>query len=76
MNENRVRLKPSIVPGHATAEGDVVVLDGPDGIAVTMTADAADQTANSLHQAASQARRGTPTALDTYGEALDPAPPG
>jgi len=75
MTENRARLKPSAVPGQASAEGDLVVLDGPDGVAVTMTADAADLTADSLHQAASEARKFGPTASDT-GAAEDLAPPG
>jgi hypothetical protein len=42
--------------GEATAEEGEVVLDGPDGVAVTMTSDAADGTAISLHAAAAEAR--------------------
>ncbi len=34
----------------------MVILDGPDGVAVTMTADAAALTAERLHAAALQAR--------------------
>lgn len=41
--------------GKASAEHGVVILDGPDGVAVTMTAEAAARTADSLHDAASQA---------------------
>jgi hypothetical protein len=49
-------LKPCEAPGQASAENGVVILDGPDGVAVTMTADAAEQTADSLRAAARQAR--------------------
>ena len=35
----------------------VVLLDGPGGVAVTMTPEAAELTADSLHAAASQARQ-------------------
>jgi hypothetical protein len=39
-------------PGHAHTERGLVVLDGPDGVAVTMTAEAARATAESLKAAA------------------------
>ncbi|WCT72611.1 hypothetical protein PQ455_13335 [Sphingomonas naphthae] len=39
-------------PGRAHTEKGVVVLDGPDGVAVTMTAEAARGTASSLNLAA------------------------
>lgn len=42
--------------GVASAEQGTVVLDGPDGVAVTMTPDAADLTADRLHRAATEAR--------------------
>lgn len=45
-------LKPREDAGTAVAEGGVVILNGPDGVAVTMTAAAALQTADSLHSAA------------------------
>lgn len=44
--------QPQTVPGMATAEDGVVILDGPDGVAVTMTADAAARTGLSLIEAA------------------------
>lgn len=44
------------VPGVATAELGVVMLDGPDGVAITMTADAAVLTGESLIAAAQTAR--------------------
>ncbi len=50
-------LLPVTQPGTATAEDGVVVLDGPDGIALTMTADAAHATGQSLIAAAEAARR-------------------
>lgn len=43
-------------PGKASAEKGVVFLDGPDGVAVTMTADAAEQTGQDLVRAAKEAR--------------------
>ena len=51
---------PSIVgtqtrPGVATVEGGLVLLDGPDGVAVTMTAYAASETGKSLIEAARRA---------------------
>jgi len=39
-------------PGIATAEEGFVILDGPDGVAVTMTAAAAAKTGQSLLSAA------------------------
>ena len=45
-------LKPREDAGTAAAEGGVVILNGPDGVAVTMTAAAAMQTADSLYSAA------------------------
>ncbi|WP_343521290.1 hypothetical protein [Sphingomonas sp.] len=44
-------------PGVATAEQGQVLLDGPDGVAVSMTPDAAEATAHSLVEAAAAARR-------------------
>jgi len=41
-------------PGQAHSEDGLVVLDGPDGIAVTMTAEAARGTAASLKSAADE----------------------
>ncbi|ALH79841.1 hypothetical protein AN936_05520 [Sphingopyxis macrogoltabida] len=45
-------LEPETEPGIASAEGGLVFLDGPDGIAKTMTADAAARTGQSLIDAA------------------------
>ena len=42
-------------PGIATAESGFVILDGPDGLAVTMTPEAAEKTGLSLIQAAKDA---------------------
>ena len=50
------RQAPEQKAGQAVAEQGNVLLDGPDGVAVTMTPDAADGTADSLHAAASKAR--------------------
>lgn len=46
-------------PGIAAAENGVVILDGPDGVAVTMTAWAAAQTGQSLLSAAQVAEHQT-----------------
>ena len=43
--------------GRAAADSGVVILDGPDGVAVTMTPEAAIATADSLREAAEIARR-------------------
>lgn len=48
---------PETVPGVASADGGLVILDGPDGVAVTMTADAAALTGKSLIEAAEIARQ-------------------
>lgn len=48
--------KPREDAGRASAEDGLVILDGPDGVAVTMTPDAATLTAQSLEAAAQLAR--------------------
>lgn len=50
-------LKPETEPGVASAEGGLVILDGPDGVAATMTADAAARTGQSLIDAAERASK-------------------
>jgi hypothetical protein len=55
MDEAR-RPAPFEKGGHAVAEEGIVLLDGPDGIAISMTADAAEQTGSSLLDAARKAR--------------------
>lgn len=57
MTDRRTIPGPREDAGHATAEDGVVILDGPDGVAVTMTADAAALTAQRLHEAALVARQ-------------------
>ncbi|WP_404339107.1 hypothetical protein AB2M62_07770 [Sphingomonas sp. MMS12-HWE2-04] len=44
--------QPESTPGVATAEQGLVMLDGPDGVAVSMTPEAADLTGRSLIEAA------------------------
>lgn len=44
--------QPETEPGIATAEQGFVILDGPDGVAVTMTPEAASLTGHSLMSAA------------------------
>ena len=48
--------RPQAHPGIASAESGLVVLDGPNGVAVTMTPDAATSTGQSLLAAAEAAR--------------------
>jgi hypothetical protein len=59
------RSAPETRGGVATAEQGTVVLDGPNGVAVTMTPDSAEATAESLFAAAREARRQT-TNADRY----------
>ena len=44
-------------PSEGAAEAGEVIVEGPDGVAVTMTADAAEETARRMLDAASEARR-------------------
>ena len=53
--DRKTALKPRDDPGRAVAVNGVVILDGPDGVAVTMTPAAAALTADSLHAAAAAA---------------------
>jgi len=52
--------QPQTEPGQAVAEEGLVILDGPDGVAVTMTPDAAELTGQSLIDAAVVARAQAP----------------
>lgn len=54
MNNNPVT-EPFTVAGIATVEDGHVVLDGPDGIAITLTAEAAVATGRNLVEAGEQA---------------------
>jgi hypothetical protein len=49
-------------PGVATAEQGQVMLDGPDGVAVAMTPEAAEGTARSLLAAVEVAKQQQPEA--------------
>ena len=55
MTEETALRQPMDVPGIATAEGGLVLLDGPDGIAVTFTPQAAESTGQNLLAAARDA---------------------
>ncbi|MEJ5976694.1 hypothetical protein WG901_08615 [Novosphingobium sp. PS1R-30] len=48
--------QPHSEPGYAVAEEGLVILEGPGALAVTMTADAASRTGQSLLDAAVAAR--------------------
>jgi len=60
VTHTRAILQPCEQPGQATAEEGVVLLDGPDGVAVAMTPEAARQTADNLRRAAAEALGETP----------------
>lgn len=49
--------QPLTEPGVASAEDGFVILDGPNGVAITMTADAAQKTGSSLISAAELAEQ-------------------
>jgi hypothetical protein len=42
---------------HVVADGGNIIIDGPDGVAVTMSPDAAEETARRLLAAVGEARR-------------------
>jgi osmotically-inducible protein OsmY len=58
MSERSGSIKPCTSPGRASVEQGIVLLDGPDGVAVAMTPEAAELTAKSLQDAAQAARQG------------------
>ena len=43
-------------PSEVNAEQGIVIVEGPDGVAVTLTADAAEETGKRMLRAASEAR--------------------
>ena len=47
--------EPEAEPSKVAAEDGLVFVDGPDGVAVTMTPEAAEETSQRLLQAAAQA---------------------
>jgi len=53
---NHSPTEPFVEPGVAAAEDGQVILDGPDGIAITLTAEAAIATGRSLVEAGQKAR--------------------
>jgi hypothetical protein len=59
---------PQAEPGVATAEDGVVLLDGPDGLALTLTPDAAERTGRSLIDAAEVARTQSPAVPEAEDE--------
>ena len=50
--ENDIMITPESIAGTAAAEGGLVTLDGPDGLAVTFTPEAAAETGRRLIAAA------------------------
>ena len=61
-------IQPETEPGVASAKDGLVILDGPDGLALTMTADAAARTGQSLIEAAAVAEQQTPAGPDSGDE--------
>ena len=53
---NHSPTEPFVEAGVAAAEDGQVILDGPDGIAITLTAEAAIATGQSLVEAGQKAR--------------------
>ena len=47
-------------PSQVSAEAGNVILDGPDGVAVTLSPDAAEETARRMVDAVAEARRQQP----------------
>jgi hypothetical protein len=56
MNDMHSKAGPFRTGGIASAEEGCVLLDGPDGIAIALTPDAAEETGNNLIAAARAAR--------------------
>jgi hypothetical protein len=64
MTDGRAIPQPRHDPGIATAEDGVVLLDGPDGLAITLTPSAAAQTGRNLIDAAAIAADQQPAQPD------------
>jgi hypothetical protein len=62
-------VEPCSSPSDVAAEAGEVIVEGPDGVAVTMTADAAEETARRMMEAASEARRQTEAGTDELDQA-------
>ncbi|TZG25774.1 hypothetical protein [Sphingomonas montanisoli] len=60
MSYARAVPQPRQDPGIATAEDGVVLLDGPDGLAITLTPSAAARTGQNLIDAAARAAEQRP----------------
>ncbi|MGZ8283785.1 MAG: hypothetical protein ACXWUN_12665 [Allosphingosinicella sp.] len=52
------------LPSEVAAEQGAVIVEGPDGVAVTLTPDAAEETGRRMLRAASEARRQSRTAQE------------
>ncbi len=57
MADPQDRQLPSATPGAATAEQGAVLLEGPGGVALALTPEAAFLTGESLNRAAREAKR-------------------
>jgi hypothetical protein len=64
MTDDTALPQPESKPGIASAEDGMVMLDGPSGVAVTMTADAAERTGQNLIAAAKLAESQSGPAAD------------
>ena len=56
MSDTRTAQAPQSSAGEAHADSGFVILDGPDGVAVALTPDAAAETGRRLIAAAEEAR--------------------
>ena len=66
---------PHARPGNIAAEAGQVLVDGPNGLATSLTPDAAEETARLLIDAASAARQQLGDAA-AAGDETEDAPPG
>ena len=60
MITERSASSPYSSPSVVSVEDGAVIVDGPGGVAVAFTPDAADETGRRLVEAAEKARTGTP----------------
>jgi len=71
MKAPRAIFKPCSAPGKATVEAGIVLLDGPDGVAVAMTVECAEGTAASLREAVALARARAPASASAPAQRPD-----
>lgn len=75
MSDPEDPLKPSPRPGTAIAEQGAVLLDGPRGVIMALTPEAAEQTSKNLHRAAVLAGDQRRAAAKQAGNEVQPLHP-